>query len=104
MLGATLGLLALSVGAATGRKGLAAGVAAGAGVVGFLLDTFLAVVEVLEPARFISVFYYFNNNDVILNGINVAHLLTLVGISVVVVAVAVWRFEQRDVSIQFRLN
>jgi len=99
VLGATLGLLALSIGAATGRKGLSAGVAAGVGIVGFLLDTFLAVVELLEPARFISVFYYFNDNDVILNGINFAHMSTLAGISVVAVAVAVWRFERRDVSI-----
>lgn len=99
VLGATLGLLALSIGAATGRKGLAGGVTAAVGVVGFLLDTFLSVVEFLEPARFISVFYYFNSNDVILNGINAAHILTLVGISAVAVAAAVWRFEQRDVSI-----
>ena len=99
LLGATLGLLALSIGAATGRKGLAGGVAAGVGVVGFLLDTFLSVVEVLEPARFISVFYYFNNNDVILNGINAVHFVTLAGVSALVVATAVWRFEQRDVSI-----
>jgi len=99
VLGATLGLLALSVGAATGRKGLAGGVAAGVGVVGFLLDTFLSVVEILEPARFVSVFYYFNSNDVILNGINAAHLATLIAITAVAVAVAVWRFEQRDVAV-----
>ncbi|MCZ6538638.1 MAG: ABC transporter permease subunit [Chloroflexi bacterium] len=99
LLGATLGLLALAIGAATGRKGLAGGVAAGVGVAGFLLDTFLSVVEVLEPARFVSVFYYFNSNDVILNGINAAHFATLAGVSAVAVAAAVWRFEQRDVSI-----
>jgi ABC-2 type transport system permease protein len=99
VLGATMGLLALSIGAATGRKGLAGGVTAGVGVVGFLLDTFLSVVEVLEPARFISVFYYFNNNDVILNGINAAHMLALVGLTGVAVATAVWRFDRRDVSV-----
>jgi len=98
MLGAVLGLLALSVGAATGRKGLAGGVAAIVGVTGFLLDTFLSVVDLLDPARFISVFYYYNGNDVILNGINYVHFFTLVGIALVAVAVAVWRFEQRDVA------
>ncbi len=97
--GATMGLLALSIGAATGRKGLAAGATAGVGIVGFLLDTFLSVVDLLDPARFISVFYYYNNNDVILNGINAAHILTLAGVSAVVVVVSIWRFEQRDVSI-----
>ncbi|MDA1279366.1 MAG: ABC transporter permease subunit [Chloroflexi bacterium] len=96
-LGAVLGLIALSVGAVTGRKGLAGGIAAAVGVVGFLLDTFLSVVELLDPARFISVFYYFNNNDVIINGINIAHFSTLVAIAVIAVVVAVWRFERRDV-------
>ena len=72
---------------------------AGVGIVGFLLDTFLSVVEALEPARFISVFYYFNSNDVILNGINAAHLLALIGITGVAVAAAVWQFGRRDVSV-----
>ncbi|MDP6667485.1 MAG: ABC transporter permease subunit, partial [Dehalococcoidia bacterium] len=99
VLGSTLGLLALSVGAATGRKSLAGGVAAGVGIVGFLLDTFLAVVDLLDPARFISLFYYFNSNDVIINGINYVHLFTLVGISLVAVATSAWRFERRDVSV-----
>ena len=78
--------------------GVAGGVAAAVGVVGFLLDTFLSIVELLDPARFISVFYYFNNSDVIINGINLVHFLTLVGISAVAIAVSVWRFEKRDLS------
>jgi ABC-2 type transport system permease protein len=98
MLGVTFGLIALAVGASTGRKGLAGGIAAAVGVVGFLLDTFLSVVDALDPARFISVFYYFNNNDVIINGINAVHFLTLVGIAALAVAIAVWRFERRDLA------
>ncbi|MEE8046851.1 MAG: ABC transporter permease subunit [Dehalococcoidia bacterium] len=98
MLAITLGMIALAVGAATGRKGLAGGVAAAVGVIGFLLDTFLSVVELLDPARFISVFYYFNNSDVIINGINPVHFLTLVGITVVAVVLSVWRFEERDLA------
>ena len=98
MLGVTLGLIALAVGAATGRKGLAGGVAAAVGVVGFLLDTFLSVVDLLDPARFVSVFYYFNSNDVILNGINLVHFLTLIAVSVVAIVLSIWRFERRDIA------
>ena len=97
-LGAVLGLIALSVGASTGRKGLAGGVAAAVGITGFLLDTFLSVVEILDPARFISVFYYFNGVDVIVNGINYVHFSTLVAIGLIAVSIAVWRFERRDVA------
>jgi ABC-2 type transport system permease protein len=98
LLGITLGLIALAVGAATGRKGLAGGVAAVVGVIGFLLDTFLSVVDLLEAARFISVFYYFNSNDVILNGINFVHFLTLIAISVAAIVLSAWRFERRDIA------
>jgi ABC-2 type transport system permease protein len=97
-LAAVLGFIALAVGASTGKKGLAAGAAAAVGVVGFLLDTFLSVVDVLDPARFISVFYYFNSNDVILNGINPVHFITLVAIAAIAVVVSIWRFEKRDLS------
>ena len=76
------------MGAATGRKGLAGGVAAAVGVIGFLLDTFLSVVDLLDPARFISVFYYFNSNDVILNGINFVHFLTLIAISMAAIVLS----------------
>jgi ABC-2 type transport system permease protein len=98
LLGITLGLIALAVGAATGRKGLAGGVAAAVGVIGFLLDTFLSVVDLLDPARFISVFYYFNSNDVILNGINFVHFLTLIAISMAAIVLSAWRFERRDLA------
>ena len=98
MLGVTLGLIALAVGASTGRKGLAGGIAVAVGVIGFLLDTFLSVVDALDPARFISVFYYFNNSDVIINGINAVHFLTLVGIAAAATAIAVWKFDRRDLS------
>lgn len=98
LLGVTLGFIALAVGAATGRKGLAGGIAAAVGVVGFLLDTFLSVVELLDPARFISVFYYFNSNEVMLNGINFVHFLVLIGISVAVLVFSAWRFERRDIA------
>ena len=98
LLGITLGLIALAVGAATGRKGLAGGIAAAVGVVGFLLDTFLSVVDLLDPARFISVFYYFNSNNVMLNGINFVHFLTLISISAGAIVLSAWRFERRDLA------
>jgi len=98
LLGITLGLIALAIGASTGRKGLAGGIAAAVGVVGFLLDTFLSVVDALDPARFISLFYYFNSNDVIINGINPVHFLTLVAIALIAVIISIWRFEGRDLA------
>ena len=98
VLGGTLGLIALAVGASTGKKSLAGGLTAAVGIIGFLLDTFLSVVDALDPLRFISVFYYFNHNDVIINGINPVHCFTLIAVVAIVLVVAVWRFETRDLT------
>ena len=98
VLGIPLGLIALAIGASTGKKSLAGGFAASVAIIGFLLDTFLSVVDALDPLRFISVFYYFNANDVIINGINPVHCMTMVCIASIALVIAIWRFEKRDLA------
>ena len=98
ILGITLGLIALAIGASTGKKSLAGGFAASAAIIGFLLDTFLSVVDALDPLRFISVFYYFNGNDVIINGINPVHCITMVCTAAIALVIAIWQFEKRDLA------
>ena len=98
VLGITLGLIALAIGASTGKKSLAGGFAASVAIIGFLLDTFLSVVDALDPLRFISVFYYFNGNDVIINGVNPVHCITLVCTAAIALVIAIWQFEKRDLA------
>ena len=98
VLGITLGLIALTIGASTGKKSLAGGFAASVAIIGFLLDTFLSVVDALDPLRFISVFYYFNGNDVIINGINPVHCITMVCTAAIALVIAIWQFEKRDLA------
>ena len=98
VLGITLGLIALAIGASTGKKSLAGGFAASVAIIGFLLDTFLSVVDALDPLRFISVFYYFNANDVIINGINPVHCITMVCTAAIALVIAIWQFEKRDLA------
>ena len=98
ILGITLGLIALAIGASTGKKSLAGGFTASVAIIGFLLDTFLSVVDALDPLRFISVFYYFNGNDVIINGINPVHCITMVCIATTALVIAIWQFEKRDLA------
>jgi len=98
VLGITLDLIALAIGASTGKKSLAGGFAASVAIIGFLLDTFLSVVDALDPLRFISVFYYFNANDVIINGINPVHCITMVCTAAIALVIAIWQFEKRDLA------
>lgn len=54
-----IGFLALGVGAATGRKGLAVAAGIGAAVGGFLLEGLSNLAKDLEPLRYASSLYYY---------------------------------------------
>ena len=90
------GAMSLAVGAATGRRGLSAGLTGGYGVAAYLLNSFIPLVDWLRPARFITPFYYYSANDPLVRGLSLSHALTLVGASLALVAFAVWAFERRD--------
>ena len=90
------GAVALAVAAATGRKGLAAGVAGGVGLLGFLINGFAPLVDGLSWLKYLSPFYYYEGNDPLANGVDGAHLAVLAAIALVLTAVAIGAFERRD--------
>jgi ABC-2 type transport system permease protein len=98
LLALAFGSIALAVGAGTGTKGLAIGVAAGAALVTFLLKTFAAAVSWLEPYRLLSPFYYYTGHDPLRNGFHALDPVVLASISVVAVVVALVAFEDRDLA------
>lgn len=98
LLGLAIGGLALALGAITGRRWLAAGVALMVTVAGFFLNGLGALVDWLEPWRPISPFYQYIANDPLTNGIDLGNALVLIGWAVVGTIVAVIAFERRDLS------
>lgn len=99
LLGAEFGLLAMAVGAVTGRRGLAIGVASVAAVASYLLYALGALVEQLEPWRFLSPYQHAMGTEPILNGMSGGYALAMAAVAFAVIAVAVPSLERRDIAV-----
>jgi ABC-2 type transport system permease protein len=99
MLSYTFGAFALMLGSATGKRGLSIGVAAGIGVVTYLLNGFALIIDWLEPYRILSPFYFYSGSDPLVNGLDVIHTLILIALAAVLLLVAVATFDRRDVQV-----
>ena len=99
LLGLVFGCLALAVGAATGRRGLALGALAVLGIATYLANTLGPSVEAIAWTRDISPFHYFSGGAPLRNGWQPADALILLGVSIVLVALAIASFRRRDVAV-----
>ena len=99
LLGVAFGALALAMGSATGRRGLSIGVASAVGVATYFLNALAPVVDALEPLSKLSPFYYYIDGDPITNGLNFVHAAVLMGLTAVLLAVALITFERRDLAV-----
>ncbi len=95
-LGLTFGAIAFLVGSATGRKGLAIGLAAAAAVASYLVNALAALVSALEPLQKVSPFYHYGISDPLRHGIAPTHLLFLIAVAMVAATVGIGLFDRRD--------
>jgi ABC-2 type transport system permease protein len=99
LLGAEFGVLALAVGAVTGRRGLAAAVAGVAAVVSYLLFALGGLVDEIEPWRFLSPFQHAMGSDPILGGLSGGYVVAMVAVSLAVTVLAAPLLERRDIAV-----
>jgi ABC-2 type transport system permease protein len=97
-LGLTFGAIAFLVGAATGRRALAIGLAATAAVASYLVNALAALVSALEPLQKLSPFYHYAAGDPLRQGVAPAHLLFLVVVAVVAAVAGIAAFDRRDIN------
>ncbi len=90
--------LAFAVGAATGSKGLATAVGAGAAVVGFLLQALGPIAEVMETLRVFSPWYWFLRDNPVITEPNLLNTGLPFALSVVFLALGVVAFDRRDLK------
>jgi ABC-2 type transport system permease protein len=87
--------LAFALGAATGRRAWALGVAAGIAVVGYVFRG-VANAAGVEAFAALSPFSWFLGPDPLANGLDLGGTLQLVAITVIAAPLGLWRFRRRD--------
>lgn len=93
------GEIAVLVGAATGRRSLAIGVTAAAGVAAYLVNGLAPLVDALEAPQKLSPFYHYAAGDPLRNGLSFGHTAVLVVIAVAAALLAPVFFRRRDVVV-----
>jgi len=96
LVGLTFGSFALLLSAATGRARIAIFGAVGAGIVAHVLNSLAMINDDLAGIARISPFYYYLNTDPLSNGMDWGNAAILLGVSVVLIVLAVAAFQRRD--------
>src|SRR5262245_39697406 len=98
LLGVAFGTIALLIGAASGKRGLAAGLSAALAVAAYVVNSLAPLVSGLEPLQKITPIYQYAASDPLRNGLEAQHVAVLVGIALVAAVLAVAAFDRRDIS------
>ena len=97
LLALDFGILALVVGALRGSRGLALGVPAAVAAATYLVSSLAAVSSTFRSIRWISPFFWAVGNGQLTTGVPWPSLTALVGVGLILAAVAVWAFLRLDV-------
>ena len=92
------GAIALFLGAATGRRAVATGIAAAGAVAAYLLSSLAELVESLQPLRVTSPFYHYAAGDSLRTGLAAGHTVFLLLLAAAACVAAVIAFERRDLA------
>lgn len=92
------GAIALLVGAATGSRSAAIGVASALAVASYLVNSLAGLVSQLEPVQRLTPFYHYTAPDSLRDGISWPHLGALVLVIVVASAAALLLVDRRDLA------
>jgi ABC-2 type transport system permease protein len=98
LLAFAFGDVALFVGAFTGRRGVALGVAAGAAVAAYLVNSLASLVHFLEPIRTASPFYHYAASDPLRHGLAAGHVAFLLLLGLAAAAAATIAFDRRNLA------
>lgn len=96
LMASAAGMISAGFGAATGKRGNAGGIAAGILVAGWLFNAIQQLAEVLEWSKYLSLFWYYNGNNILLNGLIGWHAMVLVTVGLVSVVAGAAIFQRRD--------
>lgn len=99
LLGTAFGAVALALGAATGKRGIAIGVSGAVALVAYLINSMAPLVEGLEQAVKVSPFHYYIGADPLANGLDPVHVAVLVLVTTALSLFANYAFNRRDLGV-----
>ena len=99
LLAMAFGSIALAVGCARGKLGMAMGAGGALAVYAYFLNALAPLIGWLEPFQVISPFYFYIEANPLSNGLDVLHAGVLIGLSVVFLVIAIVTFERRDLAV-----
>lgn len=98
LLGLDFGLVAMTVGAVTGRRATALGVSTALAAASYLVASLAPVVSWLDPVKYVSLFYWSVGDDQLGNGVGLDDLAVLVAVLVLALWAAVVAFRRLDLN------
>ena len=98
LMGLDFGLIAMAIGAATGRRGTALGIASGLAAASYLLSSLASTVSAVRPGRYLSLFYWSVGNEQISRGVSPGDLTVLIAVGLGALAAAVAAFHRADLN------
>jgi beta-exotoxin I transport system permease protein len=98
LMGLDFGLITMAVGALTGRRGTALGVASGLAAASYLLSSLAATISAVRPGRYLSLFYWSVSSDQISRGASLADFTVLIMVGICALAAAVAAFRRADLN------
>ncbi len=99
MLGLAFGSITFAVQAVTGKRGIASGVGAGLFTAAWLLSIISRILDDWNDYEVYSLFYYYNNPGILVDGMDWARLAVLAVIAIVGFAIATIGFNKRDTGV-----
>ncbi len=97
LLGLDLGLLAMALGAATGSRGTAIGIATAVAAVSYLISSLAPVVDWVHSVRFASIFYWAVGDNQTADGAGLVSFAVLLGAGALAAAAARQSLRRLDV-------
>jgi ABC-2 type transport system permease protein len=98
LMGTDFGLITMALGAATGRRGTALGIASGLAAASYLLSSLAPAISAIRPGRYLSLFYWSVGNDQISRGVSVGDFTVLIIVGLCAILAAVAAFRRADLN------
>jgi ABC-2 type transport system permease protein len=98
LMGLDFGLIAMAIGAATGRRGTALGIASGLAAASYLLSSLASAIPAIRPGRYLSLFYWSVGDDQISRGVSPGDFTVLIAVALCALAASVAALRNADLN------